>query len=193
MKAMGCSPEANSRVSGTFGLVSYIPGPLGSFLNRLRSQLVPGRRLQSHITILPPRVLHSQPEELSAELDSIVPRIQAFKASLGEVEIFPETDVIYLGVRAGWQEMLHAHGLLSEGMLHFKEPYPFHPHVTLAQNIAPENVAETLAQARSGWSEWWAERSFAVDELAFVRNVDPNTWELLSAHPLNSIELLRTA
>src|SRR3954449_9213128 len=50
---MGCEGETSGACH--FALVSYIPGRLAEFLDRLRCELSPGCRLRAHVTILPPR------------------------------------------------------------------------------------------------------------------------------------------
>lgn len=177
-----------------FAVVSYISGPLGGFLSRLRSRLVPGCSLQPHITLLPPRSVPHAPALLSEELEDLAARIPAFEVTLGEVEIFPITDVVYLSVRAGWQELVHSYATLSAGKFRAREAFAFHPHVTLAQHTAAGvSPLETARQARLAWRRWKGIRSFPVETLSFVRNVESGSWETVSEHPLSPLELPRTA
>ena len=41
----------------SYALVSYVPGRLGAYLDRMRRELVSSCCAQSHITILPPRTI----------------------------------------------------------------------------------------------------------------------------------------
>jgi len=176
-----------------FALVSYITGPLGTFLGRLSSGLVPGCGVRPHITLLPPRLVRHPARALSEALDASVSRIRAFEVTLGDVEIFPITDVIYLSVRGGWPEAVHAHGVLSAGRLRSREAFPFHPHVTLAQNIPAGEAARTAVRARLAWRQWQESRSFAVATFALVRDDGHGRWETFSEHTLSPLALPRTA
>lgn len=176
-----------------YALVSYIPDPLGAFLNDLRSSLVPGCRLRSHVTILPPRPLSSPIATLTDDLRNRAPDFPSFEVTLGEVEIFPVTNVIYISLDAGRKHIEQMHAALSRNLFFHKEPYPFHPHITLAQEIPEDSVADVYARACQQWQDWKQQRSFAVDNVVFVRNVAMNGWENLSVHELSPAAILRTA
>jgi 2'-5' RNA ligase len=175
-----------------FSLVSYIPGPLGSFLTDLRTELVSSCRLQSHVTVLPPRILSTPPSELIAQLRAKSRKLEPFEVELGELEIFPVTNVIYISISSGFQEMNRLHAALGDGLFAYSEPYPFHPHITLAQEIPLETVQDVYQQSLAKWEAWRGPKRFAVEELVFVRNVNQRGWETLSEHRLNPKSLLRT-
>jgi 2'-5' RNA ligase len=100
----------------------------------------------------------------------------AFEVKLGKVEIFEASEVIYLGVERGERELRQMHAQLNRGTVQFCEPYLFHPHITLAQNIPHEVVQDTLKLARECWAGWKGMVSFPVDELSFVQNTAENIW-----------------
>ena len=52
---MNCGPKNDADRMNLYALVSYIPGALGEFLDRLREELVAGCDPHAHITALPPR------------------------------------------------------------------------------------------------------------------------------------------
>ena len=180
-------------MAGFFAVVAYIPDPLGSFLNGLRAELVPGCALRSHLTILPPRRLASGPETLSEELERLVKELPAFEVGLGDVEVFDSTGVIYLSLASGRENVTQLHDALNHGVLFAEDPFPFHPHVTIAQSLGPLPFDEVLALARRRWQECRLPRQFTVAELTLVRNVNPFCWEDLSTHALAPVTLLRTA
>lgn len=179
--------------TGLYAVVAYIPEPLGSFLNQLRAELVPGCLLRSHLTILPPRRLTAPQEVLSAELDRLASGSSAFEVALGEVETFDSTGVIYLSLAAGREQVEQLHAALNHGVLFAEDQFPFHPHVTVAQNLGALPFDEVLARARRRWQECRLPRQFTVSELTLVRNADPACWEDLSRHSLAPLSLLRTA
>ena len=193
MRSMGSS-SAGASADPLYALVSYIPGNLGTFLNRLRHDLVTTCSLQSHLTFLPPRYLSAPSDLLSKELDRRLAAVDAFPVTLGEIEVFESTNVVYIGLEQGASQVRDLHAWLAAGPLEYKEPFPFHPHVTLAQEFGPERLSSVVESARKAWAMIPASnRSFLIDRLVFVRNQDPNTWNTISEHDLQPLPLVRTA
>lgn len=185
-----------------YALVSYIPGPLGDFLNCMRADLVPSCRLLSHITFLPPRTLRSPEPALVQALDERLPLIKPFEIGLEEVEVFERTQVVYLSLGGGVDTVKAIHDRLGQDLLAFDEPHEFHPHITLAQEIANREFGDVLEEAKRRWKQWNGPRSFLVNEMVFVRNRDANHWDSIAEHkltlsttvePSQGIHLLRTA
>lgn len=170
---------------GFYALVSYIPDPLGGFLNDLRASLVSGCRLRSHVTLLPPRALRPAQSVLIQELEHRVRRLPPFEITLGDIECFETTSVIYIAIERGWKQILESHEVLSEGILRFEEYYPFHPHMTLAQQVSGQLFEQVLERARQSWQECPYSRSFEVRTLTFVQNINPNRWDTVSEHNLS--------
>jgi 2'-5' RNA ligase len=193
MEASSSGQPACRDCTGFYALVNYIPDPLGAFLNELRAELVPGCQLRSHVTLLPPRRLLSPPEVLVRELDERIPYIHSFNVTLGDIEVFESTGVIYLGLRSGQHELQEVHHSLSDGVFAFDEPFPFHPHITLAQEIPASRFQALLNHAHARWRTWSHERSFPILNLAFVRNATPVRWDCLSEYELQPARLRRTA
>jgi 2'-5' RNA ligase len=160
----------------SFALVSYIPQPLAGFLNRLRAELVQECHARAHVTVLPPRPLPCDADEAWRDLQSRLQDFQPFLVELGPIEIFPVTQVVYLSVLSGYAELKRLHSILNSGQLAFEEPFVFHPHVTLAQDMEPPQVAAVLETAAGRWKEYGESRSFVVDRLTFVQNTLENRW-----------------
>jgi len=179
---MGCSLNGYVRIN-QYALVSYIPDPLGKFLDLLRLKLAPECRPHAHVTVLPPRPLNGSFESAKAELQKAANRFQPFEVKLGSVEMFEASEVIYIEVANGEEELRRMHRRLNRGAVKYEEPYAFHPHITLAQNLQHERVQETLENARKLWSEWDDTRTFPVDVLSFVQNTEENCWiDLVDLH-----------
>lgn len=172
---MGCSVSGCARIN-QFALVSYIPDPLGKFLDLLRLRLTPECRPHAHVTILPPRPLGGPVASAESELRESTSQFHAFEVKLGGVEIFEASEVIYIEVERGERELRRMHQMLNHGAVHFSEAYTFHPHITLAQNLPHERVGETLKLAREYWSEWKGKVAFPVEELSFVQNTLDSVW-----------------
>jgi hypothetical protein len=172
---MGCLQNGYVRIN-QYALVSYIPDPLGKFLDLVRLRLAPECRPHAHVTVLPPRPLCGSFESAEAELREAAAPFHPFEVKLGSVEIFEASEVIYLQVEHGEKELRQMHAELNHGAVAYQEPYKFHPHITLAQNLPHEKVQETLRLARKIWAEWDGMVSFPVEELSFVQNTAENVW-----------------
>lgn len=187
---MGCT-LTKVEARQLFALLGFVPGKLGEYLNDLRRQLVPASPLKSHITLLPPRVLGGSASELSRILRRRLVSIEPFEVGLGQVEVFPATGVVYLGIESGSAELRETHAALAEAEFAFDEIYPFHPHVTLAQDFPMVQSGEVAERARLLWNSWPGERSFVLDHVSFVQGVDLCTWETVSEHALNHSRRLK--
>ncbi len=160
----------------SFALVTYIPGQLGEFLDELRRELVPACMPHAHVTILPPRPLSVTPEEAWSHMYPLIKDFSAFEVHTTEVDIFGSTSVIFVGVGAGRTELRQMHDRLNHGPSGFAEPFPYHPHITLAQELDPDQVAEVYRTAKRRWAEYRGERSFSADTVTFVQNTTRNQW-----------------
>jgi 2'-5' RNA ligase len=181
---MGCNgggPGVNS-----YALVSYIPDPLAAFLDRLRNDLVCECHAKAHVTVLPPRPLSCSIDDAWTQMQKSLQDFQPFRVELGEIQVFPVTDVIYLSVNTGHPELKKLHHALNMECLHFEEPFCYHPHVTLAQELTGDQLREATEIARRRWQEFNHARSFTVDKLTFVQNTLDNCWTDLNAWQLSS-------
>jgi len=174
---------AEERIN-SYALVSYIPDPLGAYLDELRRDLVLGCVARSHVTVLPPRELKVDPKSAIKKLDASLNGHPSFRVELTEIQVFAGTSVIYLQVGEGAAELMHLHDALNQGGLKYDEPHVYHPHVTLAQEFDPAEVPELLATARRRWAEFRHERGFEVQTLTFVQNTAGNRWQDLKEYPL---------
>ena len=183
---MDCPPSGAERLN-SFALVSYLPGALGAFLDRLRSELVVACSARSHVTILPPRQLPGSETAAKRQIASYIPECPPFPIDLGDVEVFPETKVIYLGLSCGNEHLRSMHDSLNSGSLSFAEPFVYHPHVTLAQGVNPADVDAATELATARWREFQQSRTFQVDTLTFVQNTTTNRWLDLVEYELRSM------
>ena len=178
----------------SFALVSYLPGELAQLLDEIRHDFAPESRAKAHVTILPPRPLIEFPGEApgaaaTAAMDELKIRLQEFppfKVELGEIEIFEGTQVIYVSIQNGFAELERMHSVLNSGRVAFREPYPYHPHVTIAQELAAEDVHNAAQFARWRWSEFKHSRGAWIDRLTFVQNTLENYWTDLAMLNLGS-------
>jgi 2'-5' RNA ligase len=179
-------PDGEASTLGHFALVGYIPNPLARFLDDLRVELDPPCKPRAHVTILPP---HPHFQELDATLREITERCRVFDPfhiELGRIEIFDESNVVYLGLKSG-VETLHAmYKALNFGPLKFKEYFPYHPHITIAQDLTAADSVRAAARAQQRWDQYTGPRGFDVNVLSFVQHVAPNIWVDVAAVPLGA-------
>lgn len=175
---MGCEGEISG--ASHFALVSYIPGRLAVFLDRLRAELKPGCKLRAHVTVLPPRPIdldiQNSIRQIAVESHERVP----FTVGLGPVEVFEKSNVVYLSLIRGVHELHALHENLNEGQLEYDGPFPYHPHITLAQDLTAEQVHACAEIARKRWASYDGPRDFTVEELSFVQSNQPGVWRDLA-------------
>lgn len=172
-RAVHIPPEERLNV---FALVIYIPDPLGRFLDDLRRNLVPGCNPHAHVSLLPPRPLAVDWPIASDQVAKVLRDWAPFEVELTTVKVFAVTDVIYLEVGSGEGELRKVHQSMNTGPLGFQEPFVYHPHITLAQELPRDKVAETGEMARCLWEEYTGPRSFQADHATFVQNSLGNAW-----------------
>jgi 2'-5' RNA ligase len=177
---------------GQFALVSYIPDPLAAFLDELRIGLTPASKPRAHVTILPPRPHDHDLEATIERLATGSRPFHSFPVRMGDVEIFTASAVVYLGLAHGVEELTRLYRALNCGSLLYAENFPYHPHVTLAQNIEAAEAQVLAAKARDQWSRYRGPREFEIGRLSFVQHVAPSVWvdvaklELSSEQPVSS-------
>lgn len=167
-----CTDPLNS-----FSLVSYLPDPLGSYLDKVRQQLVPNCTARSHVTILPPRPLdleHVSQEQACNEIRERCAMFPPFRLDLLEIGTFDQSAVVYIDIGRGKAELLEMHQHLNSGWFRFAEPHNYQPHITLAQKFCG-SLEEMTRLARAFWDKTPA-RSVEITTLTFVRSAGDNTW-----------------
>lgn len=174
-----------------FALVTYIPDPLGRFLDDLRRELVPGFVPHAHVTILPPRSLAAPPEVAIEAVRRLIQDFAPFEIEAASAEVFPVSDVIYLGLGRGRREVLRMHEAMNVGPLFFDEPFEFHPHITLAQDLTHEQSVELAGIARRRWSEYPYQRAFPVESFSFVQSSKEKLWFDLARFELDPAPSVR--
>ncbi len=169
-----------------YALVIYLPDPLRSFLDRLRLELAPGCNPHAHVSVLPPRRLSVPDEHAIQQGRQTLAEFPPFDIELGGIEIFPVTDVVYIGVGGGADQLHGLHAALNRDHFHFEEPFAYHPHITLAQELDPADVSRAGELASRRWNEFRGPRCFRAEKAVFVQNVSDNLWADLESIPLGN-------
>ena len=169
-----------------FALVIYIPDPLGRFLDDLRRALVPHDNPHAHVSVLPPRPVAVDWRRASAQVRELANGWKPFDVSLAGIEVFPVTNVIYIGLKTGEAELRRMHAAFNTNNLAFDEPFIYQPHITLAQDVPQDRFACVRDMATRLWSEYTGERRFRADHAVFVQNTMDNCWLDLAGYSFGS-------
>jgi 2'-5' RNA ligase len=168
----------------SFSLVAYLPDPLGEFIGQLRRELVPDCVARAHVTLLPPRALQCAAPPVLGHIRRALESFQPFHVEFGDVRFFPDTNVVYLSITQGQPQFEELHAVLNSGTAGCTEAHPYHPHLTLAQQIDPGAMAAAGELVSRRWQEFRYSRGFLLDAVTFVQNTSDNVWIDLAAIPL---------
>jgi hypothetical protein len=75
------------------------------------------------------------------------------------------------------------HAAINTDHLEYDEPFVYHPHITLAQDIPHEKVNAVRELAVRRWGEFTGERRFRADRAVFVQNTLTDCWLDLAGYP----------
>jgi 2'-5' RNA ligase len=172
---MFCDPDTADRIN-SYALVSYIPGRLGDFITELRQELVAECVAQSHVSILPPRPLQVHPQLAADQIRAGIANFSSFELDLPRIRVFEQTSVVFCEIGLGRDELFEMHEAMNKGGLAFKEPFEYHPHITLAQGMAPEQLAEIYDRAVGIWKRSAPPSRVTIESVTFVQNTVANMW-----------------
>ncbi|MFH5880340.1 2'-5' RNA ligase family protein [Arthrobacter sp. NA-172] len=84
----------------------------------------------------------------------------------------PVSPVVFLNVEDGFTECVELHEQLQAGPLERDLPFPFHPHVTVAHDVAPESLdeAETVLKNYTA--------TFPVVSMGLYEHDNDGIWQL---------------
>ena len=172
-----------------YALVSYVRGPVGEFVEKLRRELHPSMaHMPAHLTILPPREL-SQSEASALEcLEDACSHVIPFDVELGNVETFlPTTPTVFIQVKRAAYRMRELHDQLGK-MLCCNENWPYIPHLTIVKTERDEEAQRAFTIAHERWAQFEGKRHAHLEELMFVRESD-GQWQDLAPVPLGRGQL----
>lgn len=172
MSAIGAPPAPGQL---RIGVAINIPQPWGEALTRRRADAgdAAAEFVPAHITLL-------GPTDIAAEL---LPQVEAHLAAVatahppyplhlrGTGTFRPITDVVFVAVAAGISECeLLAASISSVDELVRNSPFPYHPHVTVAQNV-PAEALDKVYDDLAGF-----EAHFDVDAFTLFSHSGEGCW-----------------
>ena len=170
------------------GVVARLPEPLGIHVQAWRQALgdPAAERIAPHLTLVPPQTVAER------DLDRAVALVErAAEAAVpflvelaGAATFLPGSPVAYLVVREGGPALQALEAALLESPLD-RRTHPFHPHVTVAQDLPPDRIeaaAAELARFRA---------AFPVPDLAVLREEPDKTWRPMATVPVGASTAVR--
>ena len=174
---------------GYFALVSYLPHQLASCLTQIRKHFGMSARSEPHVTVLPRRPLARDLEKASRHALNVLSGFPAFQVELSSVQLFAETNVLYLGISRGRSNLETLHAALNTGQLAHKEEFEFLPHLTLGGPVQDGEALQVHAQVAAEWEGADCPRSFLAGEIVCLWQApdsDPGCWQPIWCHKLNA-------
>ncbi|WAH98766.1 2'-5' RNA ligase family protein [Arthrobacter sp. MMS18-M83] len=128
--------------------------------------------IPAHITLV--TTTPARDWEATREHVREVARGQApFKITISGTGSFrPVSPVVFLKVEDGFEECVGLHEQLQTGPLERDLPFPYHPHVTVAHDVAPESLDE----AETALKNYTA--TFPVVSMGLYEHDDNGIWQL---------------
>jgi 8-oxo-dGTP pyrophosphatase MutT (NUDIX family)/2'-5' RNA ligase len=169
-------------------VVVPLPEPVGTYVQAWRRALCePTReRIVPHVTLAPPQ---SVPEEQVPAAVALVDRAAAAGVPgvvtlQGAATFLPDSPVTYLVVAEGGPALAALEGGLRAEPLS-RRTHPFHPHVTVAQELPPAD----LEAAAADLADFHA--AFQLGEIALMVQGGDRAWRPLHTAAVGASELVR--
>lgn len=168
-----------------YAAVTYVRSPAGMFVEAMRRDLHPAHtHADAHITILPPRPLQGTEAEAIVQIGEICRTIDPFVVTMGDVETFiPTTPTVFIRVAHGAYRIRELHDRLNRGALHYAEPWPYMPHLTIVKMDTVTEARKVVSLARPRWDGCEDSRRIRIDAVTFVKGVGER-WLDLAEIPL---------
>ncbi len=168
-----------------YAAIAYVRNPVGAFVEELRRELHPAHtHSDAHVTILPPRLLCGTEQEAIEVLREVCRAAPPFEVTLGDVESFvPATPTVFIRVAHGAYRMRELHDQANRGALHYVEPWPYMPHLTVSKMDTLDEARKIVDIARRRWDTFTLPRNTRIESLAFVKG-NGDRWVDLASAPL---------
>ena len=134
-----------------------------------------GFLIPAHLTLLAPTEVDGAPH-VSAKIEEHLARVAAdhnpFQLHLRGTGTFrPVTDVVFVAVAAGIAACEQLAADIASGPLSRALKYPYHPHVTVAQDV-PEQALDAIYDGLASF-----EARFPVDGFTLYEHVPDGRWQ----------------
>lgn len=158
----------------TIGVAVAIPEPWASELQNYRTSVgdTMAATIPTHITLLPPtEVSEDELEKIEVHLEESAGDVPAFEVHLRGTGTFrPVSPVVFVTLVEGISQCEQLAHAVRRGPLAVDLAYPYHPHVTIAHDLADAQ----LDRAFDELAEF--ECQFAVDEFHLFVHDPEHGW-----------------
>jgi 2'-5' RNA ligase len=169
------SGDGQSQDEGiSIGVILGFPREIAEELQRWRASFGDplAATVPAHITLVTTTVTQDW-EATCRHVRNVARRQKPFTVTIAGTGSFrPVSPVVFLKVEAGFRECVSLHRKLQSGPLQRDLPFPYHPHVTVAHDVAPE----CLDEAERALKNYRA--SFPVASMGLYEHDDNGIWQL---------------
>jgi 2'-5' RNA ligase len=173
-RADGWTSSAAARPGTTIGVAIAVPTPWGEELQECRRELGDPHAdaIPTHVTLLPPTTVDdSLMPEVIAHLDAVAAVEAPFAMELRGCGTFrPVSPVVFVTVATGIGGCERIQKGVRSGPLERELHYPYHPHVTVAHDVADDildRAYESVADYRA---------AFTVNSFHIYEHGDDGVW-----------------
>ena len=147
------------------GIAIEIPAPYAEQLRRWRAgfEEVGRHPVPPHVTLLAPTdVAQDLLAEIDRHLERAAGKVGPFSMRLSGSGTFrPVSPVVFVNVSEGAEQCARLESLVRSGPLDGPRPFPYHPHVTVAHDVAEDRL-DAAASRLAGFEAEFAVDSFSV-------------------------------
>lgn len=171
-------------MSATIGIAVDIPEPFGRALRAARRDAGDelAESVPPHITLLPPTEIEAADlPRVKRHLAIAASHHEPFEVHLRGTGTFrPVTEVVFVVVARGISECEQLESDVRSGPLLLHRRFPYHPHVTVAQDVSPDR----LDNAYDGLAGF--EARFVVHEFTLYEHHSDGQWVAGKEYPLEA-------
>lgn len=160
---------AHSGDEQVIGLVIAVPEPWASEITDHRTALGDplGPKVPAHITLLPPTTIRNEDyEDVLSHLRTVAAHHHPFQLRVkGAGDFRPVSPVAFLKITDGFNELTTLEDELCAGVLDVPKRFPYHPHVTLAQQVDDQTLDHAISYGNTFEANWTV-KGFRLDQVS---------------------------
>lgn len=176
--------DGGARPTGRIGVAIPVPAPLGEQLQRRRADTGDplAWSVPTHVTLVPPvEVGEEAMPRVHEHLERAAAASGRFDIALRGTGTFrPVSPVVYVCLSEGAGQVALLEERVRSGVLAGQRRFPFHPHVTLAQDVG-DDALDRAGEALAGF-----EARFTVACFTLYRHDGDGVWRPVAEYPLPS-------
>ena len=166
----------------TIGVAVAIPEPWATELRDYRAGVGDpmAATVPTHITLVPPtEVSDEELREIECHLEDAAAEVSAFGVHLRGTGTFrPVSPVVFVSLVEGISQCEQLAGAVRRGPLEVELAFPYHPHVTVAHDIADDRLDRAFNELAA------FECAFDVDDFRLYVHDDERGWTTARFYPL---------